>query len=356
MLRKPSGDSTLSQQMDTQDKTILVTGGTGFLGSRLVNCLHNETDYAIRLLVRSRSKAEKLFASLVDSSARLQLIEGNLLSPEHCAKAVKGISIIYHLAAGTGTKSFPEAFRNSVVTTRNLLDAAVADGSLERIVNTSSFTVYTGRNKPKFGILDETCPEEAFSHERDAYTFAKSKQDELVREYGDNHNLPYVIVRPGVVYGPGKPGITSSRIGIDALGWFFHLGGSNQIPFTYKDNCAEAIMLTGLKADIEGEVFNIVDDAPYTSRKFLKTYKHQIKKFRSAYVPRPLLYLGCYIWEKYCNWSHDQLPPIYNRRAYYAFWKKTRYSNKKLKRLTGWKQRVSTGEGMKRFFQSCPEN
>jgi nucleoside-diphosphate-sugar epimerase len=341
--------------MDAQDKTILVTGGTGFLGSRLVNCLLNETEYTIRLLVRSRSKAEKLFDSQTDCSARLQLIEGNLLSPEHCKAAVDGASIIYHLAAGTGTKSFPEAFRNSVVTTRNLLDAAVAENSLERFVNTSSFTVYTGRNKPKSRILDESCPEEALSHERDAYTFAKSKQDELVREYGDKGNLPYVIVRPGVVYGPGKPGITSSRIGIDALGWFFHLGGSNQIPFTYKDNCAEAIMLTGLKPDIEGEVFNIVDDDLYTSRKFLRSYKQQVKRFRSVYVPRPILHLGCFIWEKYCNWSDDQLPPIYNRKAYYAFWKRTRYSNDKLKRLTGWEPRVTMAEGMDRFFKSCNE-
>ncbi len=64
-------------------------------------------------------------------------------------------------------------------------------------------------------------------------------------EYGEKRGLPYVIVRPGVVYGPGIKGI-HGRIGIDTFGPFLHLGGSNRIPLTYMDNCAEAIVLAGL--------------------------------------------------------------------------------------------------------------
>lgn len=341
---------------ELQQKKILVTGGTGFLGSCLVRCLLDQTDFTIRLLVRQRIKAEKLFSDCATATTRLELIEGNLLSRDHCETAVRGVSIIYHLAAGTGTKSFPEAFRNSVIVTRNLLEAAVAGDSLERFVNTSSFTVYTNSDKPKSGLLDETCPEEPLPHERGAYTFAKAKQDELVRSYSKKHGISYVIVRPGMVYGPGKPGITNARVGVDALGWFFHLGGGNRLPLTYKDNCAEAIMLTGIQPGIDGEVFNIVDDDLPTSREFLKSYKKRVNSFKSIYIPRPMLYLGCFIWEKYCHWSDEQLPPIYTRKSYRAYWKKTACSNKKLKDLTGWKPRVTITDGMSQFFNSCLNN
>ena len=67
----------------------------------------------------------------------------------------------------------------------------------------------------------------------------------MVIEYGQKFGIPYVIVRPGVVYGPGKVNI-SNRVGIGTFGIFLHLGGSNEIPLTYVDNCAEAIALAGL--------------------------------------------------------------------------------------------------------------
>jgi len=80
----------------------------------------------------------------------------------------------------------------------------------------------------------------------DAYSFAKVKQDELVAEYGSRFQIPYVIVRPGAVYGKGNESITV-RVGIGTFGLFLHLGGSNPVPLTYVDNRVEAIILAGLK-------------------------------------------------------------------------------------------------------------
>jgi nucleoside-diphosphate-sugar epimerase len=290
-------------------------------------------------------------------TSQLEVMEGDLLSREDCNAATNDVSIIYHLAAGTGTKSYPEAFRNSVVTTRNLLDAAVQHNSLKRFVNTSSFAVYTNENQVHPGILDESCPVEENPELRgEAYTYAKAKQDELVAEYGKKYQIPYATVRPGIVYGPGKPGIRSGRIGLSAFGRFLHLGGSNTLPLTYCDNCAEAILLAGTTPGIEGEVFNVVDDELPSSRRFLKLYEKHVGSVRSISIPRWLLYLGCLAWEKYCRWSDDQLPPMFNRRTYSAYWKATTYSNAKLKQLTGWKPRVPTEEGLRRFFDSCRLN
>ena len=64
-------------------------------------------------------------------------------------------------------------------------------------------------------MLDESCPVESRPELRgDPYCFAKVKQDELLIEYGKNPGVPYVILRPGAVYGPGKKEITG-RVGID---------------------------------------------------------------------------------------------------------------------------------------------
>jgi nucleoside-diphosphate-sugar epimerase len=263
------------------------------------------------------------------------------------------VAVIYHLAAGTGEKSFPDAFMNSVLTTRNLLDAALGHGCLRRFVNVSSFAVYTNRNKPNRGLLDESCPIEAHPERRgEAYCYAKVKQDELVLGYGTKHGIPYVLVRPGSVYGPGQGGITG-RVGSGAFGIFLHLGGRNVIPFTYVDNCADAIVLAGIRQGVDREILNVVDDDLPTSRQFLRLYKRHVRPFRSIPVPRLVSYLLCSAWEKYSGWSEGQLPPVFNRRAWHAYWKGSRYTNAKLKALLGWAPGVTTAEGLRRYFESC---
>jgi nucleoside-diphosphate-sugar epimerase len=334
---------------------ILVTGAAGFLGRRVVASLLNHGFRSVRCFARPSSKIASLEAlySGCSDGARAQLILGNLLSPDDCTSAVQDVKVIFHLAAGAGEKSFPDAFMNSVVTTRNLLEASLKHNCLVRFVNVSSFAVYTNANKPRRRVLDESCPVEMRPDLRgDAYAFAKVKQDEILTEYSHRFGIPYVIVRPGYVFGPGKQAITG-RVGIDTFGMFLHLGGSNRIPFTYVDNCADAIVLAGLTKGVDGEVFNVVDDNLPSSRQFLRLYKKNVKRFRSLYLPHFVSYTLCYLWEWYSNWSEGQLPLAFNRRRWHVDWKKTRYSNEKLKRLVGWTPVVSMTEGLKRYFEGC---
>ena len=127
------------------------------------------------------------------------------------------------------------------------------------------------------------------------------------------------------------------------------------MPFTYVDNCAEAILLAGLKPGVDGEVFNVVDDDLPSSRRFLRLYKQNVRRFTSIYLPRAVSHALCYLWEKYSDWSEGQLPPVFNRRKWRALWKKTRYSNEKLKARLGWTPKVPMAEGLRRYFQSCRE-
>ena len=100
--------------------------------------------------------------------------------------------------------------------------------------------------------------------------------------YGKNCRLPFVILRPGMVYGPGKSEL-SGRVGINTFGFFIHLGGGNELPMTFVDNCAEAIVLAALKPGVDGETFNVVDDEKMTSRDFLSACKSAKSFFPSGF-------------------------------------------------------------------------
>lgn len=340
-----------------RDTPILVTGASGFIGPRVMESLARSGFRNLRCLARPSSDPTKLAAIswLASGDRRVEVVKGNLLSRDDCLRATRDVAVIYHLAAGRGEKSVPEAFLNSVVTTRNLLEATLRHKCLKRFVNLSSFSVYTNDGKSTGRLLDETCPVEERPELRgDAYSFVKVKQDEIVAEYGRKFALPYVIVRPGVVYGPGNEAI-HGRVGIGSFGIFLHLGGSNPIPLTYVDNCADAIALAGLKPGIDGEAFNVVDDDLPSSRRFLRLYKKNVRPFRSFYVPHALSYLLCRIWERYAKWSEGQLPPIYNRQVWHVYWKKSRYSNAKTKSRLGWRPRIAVSEALNRHFESCKQ-
>src|SRR3989454_5423413 len=141
---------------------ILVTGATGFIGVRLVENLVDRGFRNVRCFARPSSAVARLeaIAARSEESTRIEVVRGNLLSREDCFAATKDVAVIFHLTAGTGEKSFPDAFMNSVLTTRNILDASLLHKCLRRFVNISSFTVYTNTQKLRWRLLDESCPVE----------------------------------------------------------------------------------------------------------------------------------------------------------------------------------------------------
>ena len=183
---------------------ILVTGAAGFIGSRVVGALLRLGFENIRCGVRKSSDSSLLEAVIPEGMAsRCQVLEANLLSSDDCRRATDNVELVYHLVAGRG-KSFPACFQGSVITTRNLLDALLANGRVKRFVNVGSFAVYSNFTLARGGVGRVLPFGNPPRGRPDAYVYGKLKQDELVLEYHRRFALPYTIVRPGIVFGPGK--------------------------------------------------------------------------------------------------------------------------------------------------------
>jgi nucleoside-diphosphate-sugar epimerase len=350
-LKGTSANPTASRPwiVDASD-TVLVTGANGFVGSRVVEVLLEYGFTRIRCFVRSAKRLPRLRDLGASAGADVEFLQGNLLSRDDCRAAVRDASLIVHLAAGTG-KSFAGCFLDSVVATRNLLDAALAENRLKRFLNVSSLSVHSGFRMRKGDTLSEASPIEKNHMARfDPYCYGKIKQDQLVVSYGKEKGLPYVILRPGLVYGPGKRAIPG-RVGIDTFGVFLRLGGSNRLPLIFVDNCAEAIVAAAIVDGVNQNVLIALDDELPTSRSFLRGYKRAVGRFLSIPVPYGVFYAFCRLWEAYARWSEGQLPPAFNRRNCATYYQKQRYTNLKLKEKTGWRPRIPYAEASRRYFQ-----
>ncbi len=327
---------------------ILVTGAGGFLGKRIVERLlvHGQMD--VRCMLRDTGKARGL-EEIAERypGARLEMVAVNLRNPAEIADALAGCGMVIHAAAAL--KGSPaEMFMDSVVASRNLLDAVVAMAEKPRVVLVSSFGAMGVSDLGRGAMVDERTPMETKPELRDVYSYSKLRQEKLFWEYRERYGLELVVLRPGVIYGPGG-GHFSNRVGLNLFGMFLHLGGSNVLPLTYVENCAEAIVVAALSAGADGEIYNVVDDDLPTSRAYLGMYKRRVKTLRSVPVPYFGLMAVSRMVERYSRSSKGQLPAIFTPYKTRAMWGGNRFSNAKLKGL-GWRPVVSTAAGLETSF------
>jgi nucleoside-diphosphate-sugar epimerase len=331
---------------------ILVTGSGGFLGKRLLERLleHGQTD--IRCMLRDTSKGAALEAIAAKYPvAHVEMFAANLKNAREIAAAIDSVGIVIHAAAAM--KGSPaEMFLDSVVASRNLLDAVAALDAAKRprVVLVSSFGAMGVANLGRGAMVDENTPMETQPERRDVYSYTKLRQEQLFWEYSQRYGFELVVLRPGVIYGPGG-GHFSNRVGLSLFGRFAHLGGNNLLPLTYVDNCAEAIVVAALAPQAAGQIYNVVDDDLVTSRQYLKLYREQVKPLRTIPVPYGLLLWVSKKVERYSEKSKGQLPAIFTPYKTRAMWGGNRFTNAKLKHL-GWNPIISTQEGLRRSFAS----
>jgi nucleoside-diphosphate-sugar epimerase len=328
---------------------ILVTGAGGFLGRHIVERLlaHGQTD--IRCLIRDSSKRSRL-TSLTDRypTANLDVVCGNLRYPRVSKSAVEGAGLVIHAAAAM-KGSAAEIFLDSVVASRNLLDAIV-DREPMRVVLISSFGALGVAELGRGALIDEQAPLESHPEWRDVYSYSKLSQEALFWQYREKYRLDLTVLRPGVIYGEGSTSV-SSRVGFPAFGTFFHLGGKNLLPLTHVENCSEAVALVALRDCPGGEVYHVVDDELITSSQYLRLYQDYVKALRTISVPYPVLMLLSHAIEWYSNYSKGQLPAVFTPYKTKTTWGGNRFSNAKLRSI-GWKQIIPTEEGLRRSFEA----
>ena len=334
---------------------VLITGASGFIGTKVVKILLEYGFKNIRCLVRSSSNLTLLKKVILNNTTKVELVTGDLLSHDDCIKITEGSQLAYHLAAAMRDTSFESSYLNNVQTTKNLLNGIFQHATVRRFVNVSSYAVYSNMNLPRGALLDESCEREVDPIGRgDAYCNSKILQEDVVVENCKKNALSYVILRPAVVYGPDQKGIhrmigREKKIGSFSI--FIHLGGTNIIPFSYVDNCAEAIVLAGLREGADGESINIVDDDLITSNEFLKLYKRNVKNILSIKVPYKLFYVYSFLWEVCFRRFSDRLSKKFNRKTCSHSYKGNTYNNLKLKELLGWEPKVDSNEALDRYFE-----
>lgn len=256
-----------------KNKNVLVTGGAGFIGSRVAVKL---VDLGANVrVVDNLSKGES--SNLKDIIDKIEFQQLNLLKQENAETAMKNIDICFHFAAIIGGIGYFHKFpatsvRDNSILNLNLWDAAKEEG---RKKSKASFN----QGPPKMICLSssmvfertEVFPTPEKEAEKSAppltgYGFSKLIAEYIARTYFEEFGVPYVIARPFNAYGPGEiPGdyigyshiipdlvkkILSGQHPLEILG-----NGEQTRSYTYVDDLADAIIFIAEKA--ENDDFNI---------------------------------------------------------------------------------------------------
>ena len=310
--------------MSTTKDLVLLTGGGGFLGQRVLRNLAARGT-PVRALVRPGTSGEALSPAPAGTDrASVEMHPASMSDSAALTKALEGVGVVLHVAASK-TGSAAAQVANTVVSSEALYTAAAA-ASVRRFVLVSSLGVLGAAGVPRGGMVDERTPIEPHPAWRDPYTFAKVRQEELAWKYSREARLPLVVVRPGVIFGEGQS-LLSSRIGLPLFGLFLHLGGGNTVPLTYVDNCADAVVAAGFADGVEGHAFCIVDDDLPTSRHILRRYRRAVEPVAFLPVPFAALRILARANESYSLRTNGHLPAVFTPYKVDALWKGHRFSN-----------------------------
>ena len=215
--------------------TILVTGGTGLVGSRLLKRLV-DVGVECRALVRA---GKELPSGVVP-------VDGDILDPSSLPKALEGVSSIVHLAAAFRTPDNALIWKVNLEGTRNLIDAAKAHAPDARFIMASTIMIYDA-NGTRPGR------EEDASEPKMAYPASKLAAEKELRESG----LNWSVLRFPFVYGDNDGHMETLPKFAESLNWH----PANKFSLIHHRDIATAVNLA-LTGAMDGRVVNVVDEAP----------------------------------------------------------------------------------------------
>lgn len=252
---------TVSMPKATAKPIILVVGGTGFIGRRLVRRLVTQ-GYGVRVLTRNpRSAAIEL------EGLSVELFAGTHSDPDCARRACDGIEVVYHLAKCEG-KRWQDYVENDIVPTRVLAEAALLAG-VKRFIYTGTIASYATDNARD--VIDNSTLVDPAIRRRGYYARSKAACEALLQAMHRERGLGVVILRPGIVIGPGSPpahpgiGQFSSETRIDYWG-----DGRTLLPLVLVDDVADALMCALGTPQIAGKCFLVTSPPLMTARDYVE--------------------------------------------------------------------------------------
>jgi len=313
---------------------VLITGGTGFIGSRLaLACMERGDD--VRIFGQTNTPAEQANKQYLEAKGA-QFVYGSMTERSKLDEITKNIDTVFHLAAAQHEANVPDQhFRDvNISGTRNLLESCL-DKGIHRFVHGSTIGVY--------GSLDGRITEDSPCVPDNIYGITKLEGEKVVLQYRDR--LPVVVIRICETYGPGDRRLLKLFRGI-RKNMFFMIGrGENLHHLVFIEDLIQGFLLAAEKEEAKGEIFLLADNTPITSNEMAKTIANSLG------VPPPKLKLPLWpfwtmaiLMEKTLQPLGVQ-PPLHRRRMNF-FIKSFSLDNSKAKRLLGFSPRFDFARGV----------
>lgn len=236
---------------------VFVTGGSGFVGGRLIERLR-DAGHEVRALARSDAAAEKV------RTRGAEPVPGELGDRAALRAGAEGCELAFHAAATLGDSGSPAEFeRGNVTGTENVL-AACEDAGVRRLVHVSTEAVlFAGRPLVQ---VDETAPLQPGSAALYSATKARAEQ-KVTAANGDR--LQTVVVRPRFVWGRGDTTLLPRMVEMVESGRFAWIdGGRHLTSTTHVENTVEGLILAAERGR-PGEVYFVTDGEPVVFREFV---------------------------------------------------------------------------------------
>ena len=265
---------------------ILVTGGTGFIGSHLVERLVAQ-GRPVRCLVRRTSAIAGL------PLAAIEVAQGDLESGAGLAEALRGVDTVIHLAGVTKARVPADYERGNAGATAQLLRAA---GDIRRLVHVSSLAA--AGPSPADRHLTEEDPERPVSH----YGRSKLAGEQIVRQSPVGERA--VIVRPPVVYGPRDRDVYQ-MIRTLARGWMLQIGSQRRyFSLVYVGDLVDGLIAAAEREGVGGRIYYVAHPRPASWDEFGNTAARLMGRHaRTLAIPEKAAYALGWCAERWAGWS-----------------------------------------------------
>lgn len=293
-----------------ENMNILITGGTGFIGSRLaLACLNR--GHAVRILGQENTEAEAVNRKIVEERGG-KVTLGSVTDASSFPELFRGVDVVFHLAAVQHEMNVPDRkFRDvNVLGTKNILDASVQAG-VKRLVHGSTIGVYGSIS----GVIDERTP----CVPDNIYGETKLEGEKLALSYGDR--IPVVAIRIPEVYGPGDRRLLKLFKAIARNAFFVIGNGENLHHLIYVDDLAEGLMMAATHPAAANRLFLLAGADPVSTNGMVEAIARQLgTKVPGFHAPMWPFSVAAYVLEKTLRPLGIQ-PPLHRRRL--DFFRKT---------------------------------